>query len=446
MSILSRIAAVFPFTASEVTVDGSTGWSGDVDAPFFTAAGYPVTAQSVMKLSLVMTCCNKIAKSVAALPLKIYERTSDGKKQEAGDHPLSDILHDQPNDDQTAFEFRSAMTWDLAFYRVAYAEIIPGPRGAVDQLLHLPGGTVRAQRIRGQLWFRVRGQNGAPDRMLHRDEVFRLALPPYGDDGITPKPIYELGREALSKALALQDYASSYFRNNGGTGPWISMEKGWFATDQEADNFLGWLKSKMTPARRHEPKPLPFGAKVTPGGVKNNEAQFLETWQATAREVIALFDIPPHKVGDLEKATFSNIEQQGLEFIQDTLLSYLTAWEQAIKRDLIIAKRRYFAEHTLAALLRGDLQARYLAYAIGRQWGWLSVNDILKRENMNGIGPKGDVYLSPLNMGEAGKTPAPDANVSEAFAALIAALETADPDALAASLKTLRDEQGQADE
>ncbi|XBQ15810.1 MAG: phage portal protein [Oceanicaulis sp.] len=440
MGLVSSIRAVFGLSgASAVTAEGDLGWSGDVDDPIVTAAGYPVSARTVMRLALVVTCANKIAKSVGSLPLKIYERRADGTKAEAADHPLSDLLRYAPNAEQTALEFRTAMTWDLAFWRGAYAEIVPGDRGAVDQLRHLPAGDVKPRRVRGELWFEAPGRDGMGRRMLHHSEVFRVQLPPYREDGITPKPIFELGRETFSKALALQEYANSYFQNNGGAGDWISMKDGWFANDEERDNFLDWIRKKTSPRRRHETKIVPFGATITKGGVKNNEAQFLETWQATAREIIALFDIPPHKVGDLEKATFSNIEQQALEFVQDTLLVYLEAWEQAVRRDLIIAKGRFYAEHVLAALLRGDLGARYAAYAIGRQWGWLSVNDILRRENLNPIGPAGDIYLTPMNMGEAGQG---EQGASPGVRALVSALDGCDPDQLAAALKSIKLEQG----
>ncbi len=440
MNFVQRLGVMLAGNA--VTETSDIGWSGDVEAPFIGAAGYPVTARTVMKLALVVTCCNKIAKSVAALPLKVYERQEDGTRVEAPNHPLTELLHDQPNADQTALEFRFAMTWDLAFHRAAYAEIIPGERGAVDQLAHIPAGPVRPRRINGETWFEAPGRDGLGRRLLHRDEVFRIVLPPYGDDGVTPQPIYQLGKETMSKALALQAYANEYFANSGGAGPWISMKDGWFSNEEEADNFLDWTAKQWRRGRRHLPKLIPFGATVTPGGVKNNDAQFLETWQATAREIIALFDIPPHKVGDLEKATFSNIEQQALEFVQDTLLVYLSAWEQAIRRDLIIAKRRYYAKFNLAALLRGDLQTRYLAYSIGRQWGWLSVNDILRMEDMNPIGPKGNVYLTPMNMGEAGADNTDPSGGGQAMTGLIRALEAADPDAVGTALKTLKAEQG----
>lgn len=426
MGMLDAIGHMFRRSA-EVTRDGDQGWSGDVEQVLSTAARYPVTAGTVARLALVTTCCNKIARSVGALPLKIYERLDDGGREERPGHPLADLLSRQPNARQTALEFRVAMTYDLAFKRAAYAEIIPGERGFASQLVRLP--LARPRMINGDLWLDARDDAGRV-RLLHHSEVFRLELPPYGADGVTPDPVWVQGRETFSKALALQDYAASFFANGGGAGETISMKDGWFAKEEEADRFLDWFYKRTRGDKRHQPRVVPFGATVTPGGIKNNEAQFLETWKATALEIIGLFDIPPHKVGNLEKATFSNIEQQALEFVQDTLLVYLEAWEQAITRDLILNTQRYYAEHTLDALLRGDLPGRYAAYAIARQWGWMSVNDILRRENANPIGGRGDIYLTPLNMGEAGAAAQPDP-VTQALAAC-------DPDQLAAALKSLK--------
>lgn len=442
MSLLARmIGSVLPLRASSnVTPDGATGWSGEVEEIWRTAANIPVTARSVAKLALHATCGNKIARTVGALPLKIFERTEDGRA-ERSNHPLADLLGRQANAEQTALEFRIAMTFELATNRAAYARIVPGERGFADQLVQLRNA--RARRVNGELWIDADNPDGLGRVTLHREEVFRLVLPPFQDDGINPQPIWEQGRETYAKALALQQYASEFFANGGGSGETISMKDGWFASDEEADKFLAWFRKRTRGANRHAPRVVPFSATVTQGGVKNNEAQFLETWKATALEIIGLFDIPPHKVGNLEKATFSNIEQQALEFVQDTLMVYLQAWEQAITRDLILAPDRYYAEHTLAALVRGDLQGRYAAYAVARQWGWMSVNDILRRENMNPIGPAGDIYLTPLNMGEAGVSAQPGND--DAMNALAAALMNADPDGLAAALKSLKPKEADDD-
>lgn len=435
------VSGVLPVRASsDVTPEGASGWSGDVEEIWRTAANIHVSAQAVAKLALVATCCNKIARSVAALPLKIYERTDEGRA-ERPNHPLADLLGRQANAEQTALEFRIAMTWELVFRRAAYARIVPGERGFADQLVPLRNAFAR--RVNGELWIDADNPAGPGRVMLHREEVFRLVLPPFQDDGVNPQPVWQQGRETFAKALALQQYASEFFANGGGSGETISMKDGWFASDEEADKFLAWFRKRTRGANRHAPRLVPFSATVTQGGVKNNEAQFLETWKATALEIIGLFDIPPHKVGNLEKATFSNIEQQALEFVQDTLLVYLEAWEQAITRDLILATDRYYAEHTLDALVRGDLQGRYAAYAVARQWGWMSVNDILRRENMNPIGARGDIYLTPLNMGEAGVSVQPGND--DAMNALSAALMNADPDGLAAALKSLKPKEADDD-
>ena len=147
-----------------------------------------------------------------------------------------------------------------------------------------------------------------------------------------------------------------------------------------------------------------YGADYIPSSVKNNEAQFLESKLEAAKDVCRLFACPPHMAGILDNATFSNIEQQSIEFVVYTLGPLVTALEQAAARDLLIGpdRDRYFVEINVAGLLRGDLKTRWAAFAQGRQWGWLSVNDIRRLENMDPIGPGGDEYLVPLNMSPTG--------------------------------------------
>ncbi|MCB1715100.1 MAG: phage portal protein, partial [Candidatus Competibacteraceae bacterium] len=134
-------------------------------------------------------------------------------------------------------------------------------------------------------------------------------------------------------------------------------------------------------------------------GLTNEDAQYLETRKFQRSEIASIYRIPPHLIGDLEKSTFSNIEHQGLEFVKYTMAPWFARWEQAISRDLLTERERdrYFAEFLVDGLLRGDIKSRYDAYSVGRQWGWLSANDVRKLENMNPI-DEGDEYLSPLNM------------------------------------------------
>jgi hypothetical protein len=146
---------------------------------------------------------------------------------------------------------------------------------------------------------------------------------------------------------------------------------------------------------------------VTRAGIPPEDAQFLETRKFTRSEIAGIYLVPPHKIGDLEHATFSNIEHQSLDFVVNTLRPWLVRWEQAISARLIgeVERKSIFAEFNVDGLLRGDIQSRYQAYSVARNWGWLSRNDIRRMENMNMI-EGGDDYLTPLNMTTLG-APAP---------------------------------------
>ena len=133
----------------------------------------------------------------------------------------------------------------------------------------------------------------------------------------------------------------------------------------------------------------------------NEQAQFLETQKYQDTDIARIFGVPQHKIGILERSSFDNIEQQAIEFVTDTLMPWAVRWHQSVQRDLI-RQSSIFAEHNFNALLRGDTEQRFRSYAIARNWGWLSANDIRRKENENGIGPKGDTYLEPLNMVPAG--------------------------------------------
>jgi hypothetical protein len=147
---------------------------------------------------------------------------------------------------------------------------------------------------------------------------------------------------------------------------------------------------------------------VTRAGIPPEDAQFLETRKFTRSEIAGIYLVPPHKIGDLEHATFSNIEHQSLDFVVNTLRPWLVRWEQAISARLIgeVERKSIFAEFNVDGLLRGDIQSRYQAYSVARNWGWLSRNDIRRMENMNMI-EGGDDYLTPLNMTTLG-APAPE--------------------------------------
>jgi len=232
-------------------------------------------------------------------------------------------------------------------------------------------------------------------------EVWHIPLPPLVDGIKGRSPILDDGREAVAVAIALQRYANALFANDA-TPPYALSMDGSFRDEASKKNFLTAWRRWVTGRNRHAPGILEYGIKPHRMGLTAEEAQFLDTRKELWLDLARLWRVPPHKVGILDRATFSNIEHQALEFVTDTLRPVLELIERSINKFLIDVDGRdggeHFFEFDVSSLLRGDLKARYDAYAIGRQWGWLSVNDVLAMENRNGIGPSGDRYIEPLNM------------------------------------------------
>lgn len=371
-----------------------------------SAAGVRVSADTAMAISAFYAGVKLIAETAAQLPLKTYQRQPNGDKREAAQHPLYDLLHDQPNDEHTAVEFREMLTAWAVMRGTGMAEILPGRRGAVDQLIPLHPDHLRPVKVEdasGRTRWQVEVREpGAPVRRLLRDDLFILRAmatnpncPLLGLDPITAQ------KNTLGAAQAANDYASRFLANDARPSG-IVRHPSFFKTDEDRNRWKAAWQRAFGGASRFKTAILEWGMEYQTVSVTPEQAQFLETRKLQAEEVARMLRVQPHKIGIMDNATFSNIEHQALEFVQDTMMPWLVRWEQAIKRDLITVPS-YFAEHNVAGLLRGDSKSMAEGFAIARNWGWLNVNEIRRFLNMNGIGEEGDVYLQPLNMTEAGQ-------------------------------------------
>jgi HK97 family phage portal protein len=251
----------------------------------------------------------------------------------------------------------------------------------------------------GHVYYTVRRLPPAAGYDVYRgDEIFHIRKPPLTQDGLRGRPVFETGRDALGRALAVEEFGSAFFRNGSSGG--VIEHPGTFKDKEQESDFLETWRAGGSGPNRHKDRLLKYGLKYTPIPQRNDEAQFLDTLKEVNAKVCRLWNMPPHLVGMLDKATFSNIEQQSIEYVMHTLAPWIAAWEQAAGRDLLIGadRDRYFVEFNVAGLLRGDLRTRWASYATGRQWGWLSINDVRRLENMDPIGEEGDEYMRPLNM------------------------------------------------
>lgn len=375
-------------------------------------SGQRVDDQTILQLDVVQAVLNRLGGTISSLPMMVFERMDDGTRRPAREHPLFRILHRSPNRRQTTQEFRDEQERHLALFRNFYCRILPDPITGypIGELIIIHPSRVLgvAMGADGFVYYTVRRlDSGSPD-VFREDDIWHVRRAPLTVDGLCGQPVWQTSRETLGYALAVRAFGALYFKN-GGSGGGIIEHPGNFVSPAARKEFLETWREGGTGGNRHKDRLLLFGAKYAQNGVKNDEAQFIESKREANADVARLWGMPPHMVGILDKATFSNIEQQSLEYVVHTIAADVCAWEQGASRDLLIGddQDRYFVELNVAGLLRGDLMNRMKAFATGRQWGWYSANDVRRFENMDPIGEAGDRYLEPMNMNPAG-APADD--------------------------------------
>jgi HK97 family phage portal protein len=369
-----------------------------------SAAGVTVNEITAMRVAAVYAAVRVIAETIGSLPLNMYRRRDDGGRERAATHPLQILLHDRPNGWQTAQEFREMMTEHALLRGAGYAFINWRSRDSniVDELIPLhPDRVEVTQRPDMTLRYVVRRADGTELEIL-ADEIFAVRY--RTRDGVKPIGVIESGRDSIGVAYATQEYAARFYRNDATPG--VVLKHPGKLSKEAAERLKdNWNNAYASAGNARRTALLEEGMAIERLSLSAEDSQFLETRQFQRSEIAGLFRVPPHMIGDLSRATFSNIEQQGLEFLSYCILPWITRWEQSIVRDLVTAPNIYFPKLSPEAILRTDLKSRYDAYAIGRNWGWLSVNDIRAIEDLNPIAD-GDVYLQPLNMTAAGIPPA----------------------------------------
>lgn len=421
MGFWDRLSAMLPGERAGERSPIQERWWGQPG--LMSAAGMAVTPQTVEQLDVVQGCQENLAGAISTLPIMVFSRIKGGAAQNdeseddsedgddasdagepAPDHPLYRVLHDAPNDRQTSQEFFDEMVRHLSYWRNFYAKIVTGDDGSAIgslEIIHPRFLQTIERKSDGHVWYTFVQAKGFGSYMLRDDQVWHIRKAPLTDDGLRGKPVFETSKELFGKMMATENFGAQFFRN--GTNGGIITLPGFFKDKEEQENFIGAWREAGNGPNRHKDRILQRGATYTFDNVQNDKAQFLETLKQYEIKACRIWNMPPHRVGILDRSTFSNIEQQSVEFVMYTLAPFVAAIEQAIWRDLLLGDPNYFVQLNVAGLLRGDLKTRYAAFALGRQWGWLSVNDILKMENRKTIGKKGDVYLEPTNMKPSGQ-------------------------------------------
>ena len=370
----------------------------DVDMGGGSASGVRVDELRAMQTSAVYACVKILAETVASLPLHLYKKGKNGKNETAEQHPLFSCLYESPNEEMTSFEFRETMMTSLLLWGNAYARKIR-KNGHVTELWYLKPNlmTVERDSQTGRIKYTYSDDIKNQTFVYSPDQVFHVkGLSIDGVLGLSP---IAQAREAVGLSLATEQYGAKFFGN--GARPGGVLEHPGILKDPEKLRE-SWNKVYQGTRNSHKVAVLEEGMKYHTIGIAPEDAQFLETRKYQVNEICRIFRVPPHLVGDLERATFSNIEHQSIEFVQHTIRPWLVRWEQAISRSLLDEKERllYFAKFNVDGLMRGDYKSRMEGYAIGRQNGWLSINDIRRLEDMSLVPVEqgGDDYLVNGNM------------------------------------------------
>lgn len=369
-----------------------------------SSAGKNVNERSAMQMTAVYSCIRILAEAVAGLPLHLCRYKEDGGKERAIDNNLYHLLHDEPNKEMSSFIFRETLMTHLLLWGNAYAQIIRNGKGEVVALYPLMPNKMQVDRDEnGELYYiytrssdEAKTMEGVTVYLTPRDV---LHIPGLGFDGLVGYSPIAMAKNAIGLAIATEEYGAKFFAN--GAAPSGVLEHPGTIKDPSRLRE-NWNSTFGGSANSGKVAVLEEGMKYTPISISPEQAQFLETRKFQIDEIARIFRVPPHMVGDLEKSSFSNIEQQSLEFVKYTLDPWVIRWEQSLSRALLNEdeKRKYFFKFNLEGLLRGDYESRMSGYAVARQNGWMSANDIRELENMDKIPAEdgGDLYLINGNM------------------------------------------------
>lgn len=393
-------SSVLSSNTDTVSDGGSSFWRGLIGSAR-NSSGITVTPDTALALPILQNCVTLLAESIAQLPLELYRRQDKGQREAAIHHPLYDVLRYQPNGFQTPYELRECGQMALGLRGNSYSYIERGEDGNVSALWPLHNDKVIVCKGPDLLpYYRIGGSESLPMRHIHH--VRWVSGNHY--EGLSPVMLHA---EAVGLAQAVRQYTGKSFANGVSVSGVIERPREAPAIKDQGtiDRILDQWGNKyggMDNAKKVAM--LQEGMTFKPISMTNVDADITNILKLSGSDVARIYKVPLPMVNDLDKANYNTIEQLLIQFVVFCLLPWVKRHEQSMMRDFLLPKdrREYFVEFNLSGLLRGDQKSRYEAYAIGRQWGWLSVNDIRRLENMPPV-PGGGVYLQPLNMVDAGK-------------------------------------------
>lgn len=385
------------FEKRELSVDSSTitdpkQWLID----FFgggnkAVSGVSVSPESAERLGTVFSCVNVISQDVASIPILTYKRQGRVKER-ARDHPAFKLLHDEANPYMTAMVFKETIMGHILLRGNGYANIEFNKKGYPVALWPLNPKLTEAVIDKGRLWYVTQLPSGEYRKLSHHEV---LHIPAYSFDGIKGKSPIQVAIETIGLAIASESFGSRFF-SNGARPSGVLEHPGVLGDNAQTNIRNSWNNIHKGLNNSHRIAILEEGMTYKQIGIAPEDAQFLETRKYQRSEICGLYRISPHKIADLERATFSNIEHSNIDHVVSTLRPWLIKWEQELNRKLFTDKESqvFFCEHLIDAMLRGDSKTRAEVYQKGRQNGYYSTNDILEMENRNPIDdPAADAYL-----------------------------------------------------
>jgi HK97 family phage portal protein len=346
--------------------------------PLLAGGTSPAKAES---LSAVYACVSAISETIASLPLILYKRTADDGRERAPEHPLYRVLHDQPNEIQTALEFREMLMAMVLLRGNAHSEIIRGSDGQVIELRPLlPGSISTLQLDNGNIAYDVSDAKGGVRRLL-RHEIFHLRH--RSSNGLTGVSPIAASRETVQLALSERDHGNAFFEHGTSLSGLLINENS-FGPEKHKEMIEQWNQRYAGVSNTGRVAILGGKWQFTPISMSMEDAQWIESRKFSVEEIARLFRVPPTIIGDLKEANYSNSVEMNKFFITNTLRRHLAMWEQAISSSLLTPASRqvYFAEHSVEGLLRGDSNNRADFYSKGIADGWLTVDEVRKFENL----------------------------------------------------------------
>lgn len=365
-----------------------------------TYTGKSIDEESALSNTAVWSAVMQISQTIASLPLHLYQRQDRGKKRAITHHQYQ-MLHLKPNPFMSTMSFREALTGQVLRYGTCYAEKELDESGRVIALWPLLSKKVRSDIFLNDIVYII-DIPGGKQKVLDRSRVFRVNG--FSSNGLIGYNPIDNGKQSIALALAIEEYGARFFGN--GARPAAVLEHPASLSQVAQDRLRkAWNDIHQGLENSHRIAILEEGMKLHEFTINAEDSQTLQTRTFQIAEVARIFNMPLHMLKELTRSTFNNIEVQSAEFVRYTLRPWLIRFEQEYTIQLLSDKeqKKYFYEHLIDGLMRGDTAARHQAYAVGRQWGYYSANDILEMENRNPIGKQGDIYLNPMNMVPADK-------------------------------------------